>query len=200
MTNLTDKQRNTLFLVNAINEIVEEHSFQKYDLEDVEFDCIGDAYFSLFHTNKNETIQLLKDILELADLGYIKVNYTAEELQEDDEIPLLLDETLYIKVVADTSIIKADQKVTEEAIEKVVNDFCDSEEIETKYSGKLSREAVLDLAKSIINNKTCQNIANILNALGSTATFVNFIMMLAKALAENWPYIQKGIGFIGNIF
>ena len=89
--NLTKQQLSTLFLVNTINELVDNNSNE-------EIDCVGEVYFSLFHADRKDTIQLLKEILELEELGYVRTSYTAEDLEDVEILPLLLDDEFKINL------------------------------------------------------------------------------------------------------
>ena len=104
---LTPQQFKTLLLVNTINELVDSKSNE-------ELDCVGEAYFSLFRANMKDTIQLLKEILELEELGYVETSYTAEDLQDEDTLPLLMDEDFSIKILVDISELKPELQIQDE--------------------------------------------------------------------------------------
>lgn len=180
--NLTKQQLSTLFLVNTINELVTNNPNE-------EIDCVGDVYFSLFHADRKDTIQLLKEILELEELGYIKTNYTKEDLQEEDEIPFLLDDTLSIKILADISAIKQELQITGEKIEEIIDKAWENEEVKAvcaEYNGK---ETFADSVKAFINSETIQNTANLINAVGSLTTAIAFVANIAKVIVPHLPCI-----------
>lgn len=187
--NLTKQQLSTLFLVNAINEIVENHSNEGCDLEEIKY--VGDIYFQSFVNDKEDTIQLLKEILELEELGCVKTTYTAEDLQEEDEIPFLLDEDFSIKILIDISDLKSELQIPDEEVEKITEEAWKNDEIRNACPEGNGKETLADYIKEFINSDTTQNAADLINKVGIKTFLISLVIPVYKCLRDKVKTSKK---------
>lgn len=166
--NLTKQQLSTLFLVNTINELVDNNSNE-------EIGSVGDVYFSLFHADRKDTLQLLKEILELEELGYVRTSYTAEDLEDVDTLPLLIDDEFKIKILIDISAIKQELQVSDEEVEKIVEEVWENDEIQKVCTEDNGKETLADYIKEFIDSETTQKGADLISKVG----IKTFLMSLA---------------------
>ena len=165
--NLTPQQFKTLFLVNAINVIAKNNKS-----EDVRYNCAGNIYFDSYVNDKESTIQLLKEILELEKLGYVKTTYTAEDLQNDDKLRLRLNNTLKIKVLVSLSEIKNELQISDEELLKIVEDAWESDEIQELLDGKINKKDFLKAFEDFLEGNLVQDSVDIISKIGIPAFLV----------------------------
>lgn len=177
-------QRNTIFIVKNIIEIVANKSFKNSEMQEI--DCIGDIFYMLYSNSPEETLGLLKDILNLPE--YIETNYTLEDLEETDEwgAEFLLDDSLHIAVIKDAPPIPKLQQIAEKASDDIVEYLVSTESAIKSKIEKLGRNDLREVVKSIINNETVQNMANLANALGSIASVIGLLIQVSAIIT---PYI-----------
>lgn len=176
---LTEQQFKTLFLVNAINVIAKNNKS-----EDVRYNYAGNIYFDSYINDKESTIQLLNEILELEELGYVKTSYKAEDLQNDDKLRLRLNDTLKIKVLVSLSEIKNELQIADEELLKIVEEVWESDKIQELLAGKITKQDFIKFIIAIINSETTQNILNGINAAASIATIITAAPEIADIIAR----------------
>lgn len=165
--NLTPQQFKTLFLVNAINIIANSNKS-----EDAIYKCAGDIYFQSFINDPKTTIQLLKEILELEELGYVKTTYTAEDLQNDAKICSRFKDTLKIKVLVSLSEIKNELQISDEELLNIVEDAWESDEIQELLDGKINKKDFLKAFEDFLEGNLVQDSVDIISKIGIPAFLV----------------------------
>lgn len=160
---LTEKEINTLLNVKEINEIAEKHTLHGVEL-DVDFTEPWEVYYNLLENDEADTIELLREILELSKTGCVKVNYCEEDLNAEE----LEQDMEWIKV----EIVEPTEDSKEKDLERLAKLII--------KEGKITKETnPIDIMKAV--SKQFERFIKS-DAFKSTVTVLDFLYKITRVV------------------